>query len=268
VAPTLATLALLILGLSAVMILGWAFQRRMNNGGWTDVFWTFGTGAACVAAALLPPGETTTRQLVVASMVAVWSLRLGIHIQRRVAGGDAEDRRYARFRADWGADFQRRMFVFLQTQALAGAVLVIAVHVTAHNPAPFGGALDYAGLLLFAVALAGEAIADAQLARFKAGGANRGRIADQGLWAWSRHPNYFFEWLVWVAVALLAIAPGYPLGWLALAAPVLMFVLLNYVSGVPPLEQAMRQSRGAAFDAYAARTSRFFPFPPRAPKGA
>lgn len=262
---TVATLLLLLLGLSATMSLGWAFQRKKNNGGWTDVFWTFGTGAACVAGAL-PPGEVTTRQLVVAAMAAVWSFRLGFHIQRRVAGANEEDRRYARFRKDWGAHFQRRMFVFLQSQALAGAVLAGAVHISAHNPAPFGGTLDYVGLLLFGIGLAGETAADAQLASFKADRSNRGRVADGGLWAWSCHPNYFFEWLIWVALALLAIAPAYAQGWLAPAAPVLMFVLLNYVSGVPPLERAMRQSRGAAFDAYAARTSRFFPLPPRAPK--
>jgi steroid 5-alpha reductase family enzyme len=262
---TAATLLLLLLALCAVMVLGWAFQRHRNNGGWTDVFWTFGTGAVCVAAALALPGEPA-RQLVVAVLAAVWSLRLGFHILARVLGSDEEDRRYANFREDWGADFQRRMFSFLQTQALAGFVLAAAVFVAAHNPAPFGSLLDYAALALFALALAGESLADAQLAQFKADPANRGRVADTGLWAWSRHPNYFFEWLVWVAVALLAIAPGYPQGWWALAAPVLMFVLLNYVSGVPPLELAMRQSRGAAFDAYAARTSRFFPMPPRAPR--
>lgn len=256
----------MLLALCAVMALGWAFQRHRNNGGWTDVFWTFGTGAACVAVALAPQGELAARQVVVAALAAVWSLRLGFHILGRVAGSDEEDRRYANFRKDWGPDFQRRMFQFLQSQALAGAVLAAAVFVAAHNPAPFGGPLDYAALALFGLALAGESVADAQLARFKADPANRGRVADTGLWAWSRHPNYFFEWLVWVAVALLALAPGYPQGLWALAAPVLMFVLLNYVSGVPPLEQAMRQSRGAVFEAYAARTSRFFPMPPRAPR--
>jgi steroid 5-alpha reductase family enzyme len=254
---------LMLLAMSGVMAVGWAFQRSRDNGGWTDVFWTFGTGATCVAAALLPAGETTMRQLVVAALAMIWGLRLGSHILRRVAEAEEEDRRYAAFRKDWGADFQRRMFSFLQSQAVAGAVLASAVHVTARNPAPFGQPLDYAGLLLFAVALVGESVADGQLARFKADPGNRGRVADTGLWAWSRHPNYFFEWLIWVALVPLAVSPGYALGGWALAAPAMMFVLLNYVSGVPPLEQAMRQSRGAAFDAYVARTSRFFPLPPR-----
>jgi steroid 5-alpha reductase family enzyme len=160
------------------------------------------------------------------------------------------------------------MLQFALSQAPCGAILAGAVHVAAHNPAPFGGPLDVAGLVLFALAWSGESLADAQLARFKAYPANRGRVADVGLWAWSRHPNYFFEWLTWSAFAPLALSPGYPEGAWSLAAPILMFVLLNYVSGVPPLERAMRESRGAAFDAYAARTSRFVPLPPRSPKGA
>jgi steroid 5-alpha reductase family enzyme len=258
---------LMLLMLTVVMTLGWAFQRRMGNGGWTDVFWTFGTGGACVAAALLPPGPVSVRQVVVALLAGLWSLRLGCHIRHRVATSSEEDRRYADFRRTWGGAFQRRMFTFLLSQAPAGALLAGAVHVTAHNPTPFGEPQDYAGLLLFFLALGGESLADRQLQRFRADPANRGRIADVGLWSWSRHPNYFCEWLVWLAYAPLAMSPGYPQGTWSLVAPALMFVLLNCVSGVPPLERTMRQSRGVAYEAYAARTSRFFPMPPRATKG-
>ncbi len=259
---------LILVALIAVMILAWACQRRLRNGGWTDVFWTFGTGAACVAAALLPFGEPTLRQLVVAALTGLWGARLGLHILRRVARADEEDRRYANFRRDWGPAFQRRMLQFALSQAPAGAVLAGAAHVAAHNPHPFGRPQDLLGLLVFVAALGGEALADAQLARFKTDPANRRGVADRGLWAWSRHPNYFFEWLVWVGVAILAIAPDYPPGWWALAAPAMMYGLLNYVSGVPHVERAMRESRREAFEAYAARTSRFFPLPPRKPRAA
>ena len=259
----LAITAALLVALTGVMVAAWAFQRRAANGGWTDVFWIFGTGAACVAAALLPLETPSVRQLVVAGLAGLWGLRLGFHMRRRVAHAGEEDRRYAAFRRDWGGGFQRRMLQFALSQAPCGAILAGAVHVAAHNPAPFGRPLDFVGLLIFAGAWVGEASADAQLARFKADAANRGGIASIGLWGWSRHPNYFFEWLTWTAYAPLALAPDYPQGWWSLAAPALMFVLLNYVSGVPPLERAMRESRGRAFDAYAARTSRFFPLPPR-----
>jgi steroid 5-alpha reductase family enzyme len=253
----------LLVALSLVMALGWAFQRHMRNGGWTDVFWTFGTGAACVAAAIWSAEAPTLRQLIVAGLAGIWGLRLGLHMALRVAGAP-EDRRYTEFREAWGAHFQTRMLGFLLTQAPVGALLASAVYVAAHNPAPFGQPLDYVGLSVALAALVGEAVADAQLNRFKADPKNRGGIADTGLWAWSRHPNYFFEWLSWTAYVLLAIGPGYPQGWWSLTAPVLMFVVLNYGTGVPPVERSMLRSRGAAFAEYQARTSRFFPLPPRA----
>jgi len=259
---------LLLAALTLVMLIAWAFQRHVANGGWTDVFWSFGTGAACIAAALLPPAVPTARQVVLAGLTGLWGLRLGLHMARRVAAAPEEDRRYAGFRRDWGEAFQGRMLRFALSQAPAGAVLAGAVHLAAHSPALFGRAQDWAGLLIFLIAWGGEALADAQLARFKADPAHRGAIADQGLWAWSRHPNYFFEWLTWTALVPLAVARHYPQGWLALAAPAMMFVLLNYVSGVPPLEAALRRSRGAAFEAYAARTNRFVPWPPRNPRQA
>ncbi|MBN9136170.1 MAG: DUF1295 domain-containing protein, partial [Phyllobacterium sp.] len=115
------------------------------------------------------------------------------------------------------------------------------------------------------VALAGEAIADWQLKRFSRNPANRGKICDTGFWRWSRHPNYFFEWLSWVAYVLIAadFDGDYVHGWLTLAAPVLMYVLLRHVSGVPPLEEHMLASRGQAFRDYQRRTSIFFPKPPQ-----
>lgn len=254
----------MLLVLTGVMAAGWAFQKRRQNGGWTDVFWTFGTGAASVTAALFPFAAVSARQIVVAALVGSWSVRLGAHILHRVSRAATEDRRYAAFRSEWEGAFERRMLRFALSQAPVGAALAGAVFVTAHNPAPFGAPQDAAGVSLFLAALVGESLADAQLARFKADPANRGRIADTGVWAWSRHPNYFFEWLIWTSIVPLALAAGYPQGWWSLAAPVLMFVLLNYVSGVPHVERTMRTSRGAAFDEYAARTSRFIPLPPRA----
>ena len=129
------------------------------------------------------------------------------------------------------------------------------------------GVQDLAGVIILAVAIIGEAIADLQLARFKARNAGSGGICDAGLWAWSRHPNYFFEWLGWLAYPVIAIDPARPVTLLSLAAPLVMFVVLRFVTGVPPLERAMLASRGERFRAYQARTSPFIPLPPRRPKG-
>jgi steroid 5-alpha reductase family enzyme len=155
------------------------------------------------------------------------------------------------------------MFVFLQQQALGSLPLVLAIFLAAHVPVAALRVQDYLGATILAVGIFGEAIADAQLKRFRENPANKGKVCDQGLWRWSRHPNYFFQWFGWLAYPVIAIAPGYPFGLAALLAPLFMFYILNYATGVPPLETQMARSRGEAWRAYAARTSRFFPLPPK-----
>jgi steroid 5-alpha reductase family enzyme len=252
--------------LSIIMALAWAFQRWKNNGGWTDVWWTAAMGIVGVTLALLPFGDAwpTARQALVATLAAVWALRLGIYLAIRVSGGP-EDVRYAGFREAWGPAYQGRMFWFLQIQAVAAALLVAAMFLAARNPAPGLRAADFAGALVLAVAIIGEGIADAQLRRFKSIAANRGRVCDVGLWGWSRHPNYFFEWFGWLAYPVMAIdlTGAYPWGWFALLAPLFMLWLLVKVSGIPPLEAQMLKSRKSAYRAYQQRTSAFFPLPPR-----
>ena len=253
-----------VLGMALVMAAGWAFQRAKADGGWTDVFWSFGMGGAGALAALAPTGSAfAPRQALVAALVAGWSLRLGLHIRARVLRGP-EDARYAQLRRDWAPHFQGRMFSFLQQQALGGGVLLIAVVLAAHEPAQELRLADLAGTLVLAASVLGEGLADRQLARFTRDPANHGKVCDWGLWAWSRHPNYFFEWLGWLAYPVIAIDPSgvYPWGWAALVAPAAIYGLLRHVSGVPPLEAHMLATRGEAFRAYQARTSAFFPFPP------
>jgi steroid 5-alpha reductase family enzyme len=254
--------------LSLAMAAGWTFARRSGGAGWADVTWTFATGAAGVAYALVPTTGFTPgpRAALTAILIAAWSLRLGVHLWRRTAGAAHEDARYAEFRRQWGPSFPRRLFVFLQIQALASALLTLSMLAAARNPAPFPVWSDFGGLALLACAVAGEAAADAQLARYRADPAQKAGVCDVGLWRWSRHPNYFFEWLGWLAYAVIAIGPNgaRPLAWIALIGPVFMFVLLRFVSGVPPTEAAMARTRGAAFAHYQARVSPFFPLPPRA----
>lgn len=254
------------LGLSLAMAGAWVLQRARGNGGWADVVWAFATGAIAAAGALAPlRGPPTARAWLAAGMALAWAGPLGWRLARRTASATHEDARYASFRRDWGAAFERRMFIFLQVQAAASLVLVLSIIAAARNPVPGLTLGDFAGAAVLAVAILGEAAADGQLRRFKASAANAGKICDLGLWSWSRHPNYFFEWLAWCAWPLLAIDLGgrWPWGWLALAAPVQMFILLRFVSGVPPNEIAMVRSRGAAFAAYQARVRTFFPLPPR-----
>ena len=249
--------------LSLVMAGAWALQRATGNSGWVDVVWSFGLGGAGLVLALTPGGPTT-RQVVVAVLIAAWSIRLGLHIAQRSSRGP-EDARYAALRQEWGAKFQFRLFIFLQIQAAAAALLGLSMMLAAHNPAPFGRPLDIAGIAVLLVAVAGEGVADEQLRRFRKNPANKGRVCDAGLWGWSRHPNYFFEWLGWIAYPLLAISSDWGAGWLALSGPAFMYWLLVYVSGIPLLEQQMLKSRGDAFRRYQAKVSPFFPLPPKDP---
>lgn len=254
-----APLIMIVAGLSLIMALAWAVQRLTRNSGWVDVIWSLGVGAGGVAAALLPDAHALNgRRLTVGILIALWSLRLAGHIARRASAGE-DDPRYAALAQQWGKAWPAWLFGFLQVQAAAAFILVVAVRAAAVNPAPFPAPCDFAGVVLLILAVTGEAMADAQLARFVRQHRSEKAVCDIGLWRWSRHPNYFFEWLGWCAWAVMAI--GHPLAWLAFGAPVLMYVLLVHVSGIPPLEAHMLKSRGPAFEAYKARTNAFFPGP-------
>lgn len=251
--------------LSAAMSGAWRVWRRTGNAGWVDTTWTFALGATGVGGALsaLLASLPAARPVVVLVFAAAWALRLGLHIARR-SGGISDDPRYARLAAGWGADAPRQMFILLQKQALVSIPLGLAMVLAAWNPAPFGIG-GWLAILILVAAIAGEGLADRQLREFRSKPGNRGRICDVGLWSWSRHPNYFFEWLGWIAYPLLAIdlAGGHPVGWVALAAPLCMYWLLVRVSGIPPLEAHMVEKHGAAYRAYQGRVSAFFPLPPQ-----
>ena len=255
------------LGLVAAMSLAWQIAVRTGATGWINVIWTFGTGIAGAAAALLPIQGTASepaRQWLVALLVLLWSARLGLHIARRTAK-HPDDPRYAKMRAEWGGDWSGRLFRLLMIQAAAALALALSVMAAARNPAPGLGWQDLAGVLILIGSVLGEGVADRQLARFSADPANKGKVNDSGLWSWSRHPNYFFEWSAWLAYVLIGLNLSDDYWWwvITLAAPAQMYWLLVHVSGVPPLEDHMLRTRGDAFRAYQARVNAFFPRPPR-----
>jgi steroid 5-alpha reductase family enzyme len=253
--------------LAAAMALAWLVQRVTGNGGWVDAVWSFATGIGAAAAALWPlDGQAPTlRAWLAALLIGAWALRLGGYITARSLGAKHEDPRYARLREAWGARFEPLVFGFLQVQAACSVALALAVMVAARNPAPGLAWSDVIAVLICLAAVVGEGIADGQMQRFRSDPANKGKVCEDGLWGVSRHPNYFFEWTFWLAWPVMAIGPagGWTAGFLALLAPVLMFWLLRYGSGVPPLEAAMLKSRGALFSDYQARVSPFVPLPPR-----
>ena len=260
----LEALAAIALSLSILMAIAWAVQQRTGNSGWVDTIWTFSVGLVGAGGALWPVAGAApnSRQWLVAALVAIWSLRLGVHIALRTAG-ITDDPRYAAFAGEWGVDSPRKMFIFLQNQGFGSIPLVFAIFIAARFPHETLRLQDYLGVLILLVGILGEALADAQLKGFRTNPDNKGRICDAGLWRWSRHPNYFFEWFGWLAYPVIAISTVYPWGWATLLAPAFMYWILVHVTGIPPLEEQMLRSRGERYRDYQARTSAFFPLPPQ-----
>jgi len=168
---------------------------------------------------------------------------------------------YLPLRSKWGDRAQSRFFVFFQLQALVDMIFSLPYLVAMTNPTPGLGVWGLAGVLVWVVAVVGEALADRQLAAFRADPANRGRTCRVGLWRASRHPNYFFEWLHWWSYVLLAV--GSPWWALTLVGPALMLFFLFKVTGIPATEAQALASRGEDYRDYQRTTSAFIPWFPR-----
>jgi len=235
--------------------------RRLNNFGIVDVAWSLGFAPLAAFYGHFG-GGAFSRRLLITTMAGLWSLRLGGYLARRVLGHlQTEDGRYRQLRIDWASNLNARMFLFFQFQAVLLVALAVPFLLAASNPAPSLHPLEIVAAVLWLFSLFGETLADAQLAAFKRDPANRGRVCDSGLWRWSRHPNYFFEWLIWVAFALFALAS--PWGWLALYCPALMLFFLLKVTGVKYTEDQLLRSKGEPYRRYQERTSAFVPWPPK-----
>ena len=257
-------LVLLVCAIAAVvaMTLAWVVVRLAGDGGWTDAVWTLSVGLIGAGAALWPAaGGSGARQALVAVLIGLWAARLGGYIALRTARAAEPDPRYQRFRRQWGG-WGLKAWGFLMIQAATVVVLVTSVWAAAVRPAVDLDWRDALAVLIVVIAVAGEALADRQMAAFRHDPANKGKVANVGLWAWSRHPNYFFEWTVWLAWPVMALDVAHLISWLTLLAPAMMWHLLNHVSGVPMLEAQMLASRPEAYRDYQARVSRFVPLPP------
>lgn len=257
--PALIAVAALLFAavfMAGMMALAWRLSLDVDQSGWIDAIWVAATGGAGAALALAPVGPVGARNYLVALLLVVWAGRLAGHIAKRTVAG-ADDPRYAELKRQWGDQARPKLFTFLQYQAAAGFLLAVAAMAAAHS----GGAFrfgDILGLAIGLVAIFGETVADRQLREFR--DATRDGVCDHGLWALSRHPNYFFEWFFWLSLPLIGLDLDAPLGWglVSLAAPVTMYVLLIRVSGIPPLETHMLRSRGDAYRAYQARVPAFW----------
>lgn len=246
--------------LAAGTTLVWALSLRLRDASIADVFW--GGGFALVGILSLLVAGPSPRGLLAAALVVIWGLRLTVHLGRRWRG-KGEDRRYRAMREAWGDRFP---VVSLFTVFLLQGALLWMVSTPVQASAALGAArplgwLDALGVALWAAGLGLEAAADAQLSRFLARPESARQVMQEGLWRYSRHPNYFGDALLWWGVGLVGIAAG--AAW-ALAGPALMTLLLLRVSGVTLLEKDIGRRR-PGYAEYTARTSAFFPWPPRRP---
>ncbi|MET0224987.1 MAG: DUF1295 domain-containing protein [Dokdonella sp.] len=248
------------LGASLVMLAGWLRQRRTRNAGIVDVLWSACMAAAAMFYAVCGSGALLPRVLV-AMLGGIWGIRLALHLWQRVSH-EPEDGRYRYLRAHWHDDPQR-FLLFFMAQALLTALLSLPFWIAAHNPSPQWNLWMIGAVLVWLVSLGGETIADRQLAHYRADPAHRGRTCRSGLWRYSRHPNYFFEWLHWFAYVFLSVGAG--AGWVAasLVGPALMLISLCWITGIPFTEAQALRSRGDDYRDYRRMTGAFIPWFPR-----
>lgn len=241
-----------------IMFLVWLWAKKIKNAGIVDVFWALNFPVITMITFFLSTGFET-RKLIVCGIFLIAELRLGIHLWRRVIGHLAEEEgRYEQLRKEWGKYADRNFFFFFQFQAISNVILAIPFFIITANPSTEISILEYIGLVIWIVSFFGEMIADHQLAVFKKDPKNKGKVCDTGLWYYSRHPNYFFEWLTWMAYFIFALAT--PWGILAIISPLIILYLLLKVTGVPNNEEQNLRSKPVAYKKYQQTTSAFFPF--------
>ncbi len=246
---------------AAIMAFVWILAKLLNNASIVDVAWSLGFTPIVLMFALVGMGAPTRRYLL-AAMVIIWSLRLGTHIWRRVAKHHPEeDGRYAELRRMYPNHTWLMFLGFFQLQAVLLAILSVPFALAAVNPSPSLSLWEWCGAGLWLIAMLGEAVADSQLERFRSKPENKGRTCMVGLWKYSRHPNYFFEWLIWVAFFVFAM--GSPTGWLAVVSPAIMLFFLFKVTGIPATEAQALKSRGDEYREYQRTTSVFVPWFPK-----
>jgi steroid 5-alpha reductase family enzyme len=251
------------LGSAAVcglMLLLWLIHLPLRNAAIVDAGWAGGLALLGVLYAFVA-GGAPARAYLVAGMAALWGLRLGLYLLFTRVIGHPEEGRYVQLRREWGGNMALKFLLFFEAQALLCVLLSVAFLLPALNPSPELGLFEYAGASLWLVAWTGEWLSDWQLHRFKQEPAHRGLTCRAGLWRYSRHPNYFFEWLVWMAFAIYAMGSAY--GWVAFFAPALMLYFLFRVTGIPATEAQALRSKGDDYRRYQQTTSAFVPWFPR-----
>jgi steroid 5-alpha reductase family enzyme len=251
-----------ILALNACVIAGlmltvWLISLVLTDVSIVDIAW--GLGFVLVAWTSFLAGTSSESNLLLPVLTTAWGLRLSGYLAWRNIG-TPEDYRYREMRKRWPRSFPVRSL--LTVFALQGVLMwIIALPMQTVRPSAAPSVIfTVVGVLLWVTGFLFESVGDWQLARFKADPTNSGRVMDRGLWRYTRHPNYFGDFLAWWGFYFLALASGGP--WWSVVGPLVMSVLLMRVSGVTLLEKSLRH-RKQGYAEYAARTNAFFPWWPR-----
>ena len=250
---TMPLIGLVITQLAFVAI--WFLQRRINDAGIVDVFWSLMVASIGLFYCIAGFGNMP-RKIIVGILVFTWAFRLSSYLLSRWIRSP-EDRRYAALKEEWGKTAQVRLFRFYQLQALGCVLFSIPIFFAANNHSELNW-LDFVGVMIFLISLVGEGMADRQLDLFKQNPKNEGKVCKTGLWSLCRHPNYFFEWTHWFSYVFLAITTSW--GWLSIIAPIGMYYFLTQKTGIPETEKQAVKSKGDAYREYQQTTNAFFPW--------
>ena len=242
---------------AALMFALWVIHLWIRNAGIADVGWAAALAILAMYYALEGPGYYA-RKWAIATMAGFWGLRLAAYLFVSRVAGKPEEGRYVQLRREWKTHLPLRFLFFFEFQALLTVVLSLPFLAASLNPRAPLGKLEKIGAAIWLVSICGEAVADYQLNRFRKNPENRGRTYRRGLWGYSRHPNYFFEWMIWVGYAVFAL--GSPWGWLGLISPALMLYLLLGTTGIAATEAQALRTRGLEYRAYQRTTSTFVPW--------
>jgi steroid 5-alpha reductase family enzyme len=260
---TILALHLVLLGLAAVALMMfclWLIHLFTKNAAIVDVGWAL--GLAMLAAIYAKWGTAfPLRAALVAAMGCIWGLRLGGYLLFTRVIGQPEEGRYVQLRKEWKTHITAKFLAFFEFQALLCVVLSGPFLFPAMNRKPSLSWVEFLGCGIWLAGMIGEATADAQLNAFKKNPASHGKTCRAGLWNYSRHPNYFFEWVIWLGLAVFAL--GSPFGFIGLLSPALILYFLLRVTGIPATEAQALRSKGEDYRNYQRTTSAFVPSFPK-----
>ncbi|MGY8713761.1 MAG: DUF1295 domain-containing protein, partial [Verrucomicrobiia bacterium] len=249
------------LGASMVMAAAWVHALAIKNTSYVDVLWGYGVGILGFIYLVYGNEDCPPARLaLLKALLLTWSIRLGTHLLKR-CWGKAEDARYAYLREVMGGKANLGFFLFFQVQAFWVVLFASPFLLLVQNPNPINS-LDHIGLIIWLTGFAGLHLADKQLKLFKqTPGRTRAEVCKTGLWKFSRHPNYFFEWILWIGYIFLGWqSPDGP--WLLLV-PVILYIFLTKITGVPFVEARKLEASGEEYKSYIEQTNSFFPWSPK-----